>query len=430
MESVVSGLMNQANGVIGNNIGRLRKQLGITQELLANRLGVSYQAVSKWENGQSCPDILLIPILADVFGVTIDELFGRTVHNIDLRKGLVLEYLFDGNVRDTSGEGHHGRLEGGNYGEDRFGRKGGALVLDGGSHYVRIDQPPILVNDAFSVSVWCYYDAHKILRGWHSAIVSQDGHHQNRAMQLSTKDEYITFHGFLREPDLSMNTKIVKEHWYHVVITYEESRYRMVVNGRLVAERTGSFTPYNKEPMYVGRKSTDEPYFFFQGRIDDLRIYNRAMQDREIEALYLESGYKPAPMPHVESAEEPIPVLEGLDDIRMIFTKDTIDSAADWYTRNLGFNILMQEESFFILTLYNSPNMILECVKARELESGHEASFIFKTNRDIVELSSYLSAAGARIEQIRDEGFAWFLDFMDPYGQAWIIMREKGSHLS
>lgn len=420
--------MIQANNVINGNIGRLRKQLGITQEQLANKLGVSYQAVSKWENGQSCPDILLIPMLADVFGVTIDEIFGRTIHNIDLRKGLVLEYLLDGNVRDTSGEGRHGRLEGGHYVIDRFGRQGGALALDGRNHYVRIDQPPILSNDAFSISVWCYYDTHKILRGWHSAIVSQDGHNQNRALQLSTKDEYITLHGFLREPDLSMNAKIVKEHWYHVTMIYEESRYRMYVNGRLVAERSGSFTPYNEERMYIGRKSTDEPYFFFQGRIDDLRIYNRALENREIEALYLEGGYKPAPMPQVESVEELIPVLEGLDDIRMLFAKDTMEAAAEWYTRNLGFNILMQEEGFYMLTLYNSPNLLLECRKGMEPESGQEASFIFKTNRDIEELRSYLSAAGAGIEQIRDEGFAWFLDFTDPFGQAWIIMREKGSH--
>lgn len=55
----------------------LRKKNGLTQEALAERLGVTYQAVSKWENGQSCPDIALLPQLADVYGVTIDSLFGR-----------------------------------------------------------------------------------------------------------------------------------------------------------------------------------------------------------------------------------------------------------------------------------------------------------------------------------------------------------------
>ena len=58
-------------------IVKYRKELGLTQEGLAQRLGVTNQAVSKWESGQSCPDIALLPALADIFGITIDQLFGR-----------------------------------------------------------------------------------------------------------------------------------------------------------------------------------------------------------------------------------------------------------------------------------------------------------------------------------------------------------------
>ena len=65
------------NDVIGTNIAKLRKEKNMTQEQLANLMGISYQAVSKWENGLSSPDVSSFPILADTFGVTIDELFGR-----------------------------------------------------------------------------------------------------------------------------------------------------------------------------------------------------------------------------------------------------------------------------------------------------------------------------------------------------------------
>ena len=58
-------------------IVRSRKALGLTQEGLAQKLGVTNQAVSKWESGQSCPDLALLPRIADLFGITIDELFGR-----------------------------------------------------------------------------------------------------------------------------------------------------------------------------------------------------------------------------------------------------------------------------------------------------------------------------------------------------------------
>ena len=62
---------------IGNQIAHFRKSLNLTQEALARALGVTNQAVSKWESNQACPDIQLLPVLADLFHVTIDELFGR-----------------------------------------------------------------------------------------------------------------------------------------------------------------------------------------------------------------------------------------------------------------------------------------------------------------------------------------------------------------
>lgn len=60
---------------IGNKIKNLRRQKNVSQEVLARYLGVSFQAVSKWESGTTMPDIALIPALASFFGVSIDELF-------------------------------------------------------------------------------------------------------------------------------------------------------------------------------------------------------------------------------------------------------------------------------------------------------------------------------------------------------------------
>lgn len=62
---------------LGETIGALRKAKGMTQEQFANRLGLTFQAVSKWENNASYPDITLLPQIADIFDVTIDALFGR-----------------------------------------------------------------------------------------------------------------------------------------------------------------------------------------------------------------------------------------------------------------------------------------------------------------------------------------------------------------
>ena len=59
---------------IGKRICALRKAKGMKQEELAQRLDISGQAVSKWENDQTCPDVSQLPRLAEVFGVTTDYL--------------------------------------------------------------------------------------------------------------------------------------------------------------------------------------------------------------------------------------------------------------------------------------------------------------------------------------------------------------------
>lgn len=61
---------------LGKRIVHNRKRLGLTQDALAERLGVTPQAVSKWENDQSCPDIAMLPRLAEIFGITTDSLLG------------------------------------------------------------------------------------------------------------------------------------------------------------------------------------------------------------------------------------------------------------------------------------------------------------------------------------------------------------------
>lgn len=62
---------------IGKRISAHRKKLGMTLDQLGEKLGLTAQAVSKWENDLSCPDITVLPKLADIFGITTDALLGR-----------------------------------------------------------------------------------------------------------------------------------------------------------------------------------------------------------------------------------------------------------------------------------------------------------------------------------------------------------------
>ena len=78
---------------IGEKIRTLRLQKAMTQEQLAERLGISYQSVSRWENGVTYPDIEFLPTIAKLFSVSTDYLLGQ---NEDEKKNFCIFSFFTG----------------------------------------------------------------------------------------------------------------------------------------------------------------------------------------------------------------------------------------------------------------------------------------------------------------------------------------------
>ena len=72
------------NLLIGENIKRIRLARSLTQEEVASHLGISFQAISKWERGDGYPDIEMLPVLANYLGISLDELLG--VSEIDRKE--------------------------------------------------------------------------------------------------------------------------------------------------------------------------------------------------------------------------------------------------------------------------------------------------------------------------------------------------------
>ncbi len=78
----------------GENLKKLRKSKDLTQEAFADFLGMSFQAISKWERGESYPDITMLPTIASFFGVTVDSLLGTNeIENEKKRSEYIEEYL-------------------------------------------------------------------------------------------------------------------------------------------------------------------------------------------------------------------------------------------------------------------------------------------------------------------------------------------------
>jgi len=69
--------------ILSGNIARYRKDSNLTQEALADKLGITFQAVSKWETGQSVPDTMLLPEIAKILNVSVDKLLGYVASRND-----------------------------------------------------------------------------------------------------------------------------------------------------------------------------------------------------------------------------------------------------------------------------------------------------------------------------------------------------------
>ncbi|MBQ4113211.1 MAG: helix-turn-helix transcriptional regulator [Clostridia bacterium] len=103
---------------IAENIKRLRQDSQLTQAQLADRLGVSYQAVSRWENETTYPDIELLPSIASLFGVTVDYLLGSTAE--DQKESLMRDWNKFKTITDPHARVSHLRMMHRNFPEDAY----------------------------------------------------------------------------------------------------------------------------------------------------------------------------------------------------------------------------------------------------------------------------------------------------------------------
>lgn len=204
------------------------------------------------------------------------------------RDGLVAEYLFNDNADDTSGNGFHGVVKGAKPSHDRFGKANSAYTFDGKDDYILVSPPPRLTDVALTVSVWTRCD-NPTRRGWHDCIICQDNGDDNdrsrRIFQLSLLWDRVVWHRMVEAPDPFTIDPVTAGTWYHCAAVFGDGVHRLYVNGALNNSVRHRLRVHSEEPLYIGRKGTDEPVFYFSGAIDDIRIYNRALTEEEIQLL-------------------------------------------------------------------------------------------------------------------------------------------------
>jgi hypothetical protein len=158
------------------------------------------------------------------------------------------------------------------------GKFGPALSFDGVNDYVSIASKPITAGP-FSVSTWSNITGSGI-----QAIYSQSS--ANIAMYIRP-DVSNTFETVVdgANGDFSPNNSFVAGNWYNFVMTYDGANVRGYVNGKLAIGPTARTAVYTGGTGELGRYNSGSSYT--TGLIDDIRIYNRALNADEIQALYL-----------------------------------------------------------------------------------------------------------------------------------------------
>jgi hypothetical protein len=202
------------------------------------------------------------------------------------RSGLISEWLFEGNSDDTSGRGHHGIARGTVLSEDRFGRANAAYSFDGVGAYLSVPNHSDfnLIGD-YAFSAWIYQKSAKpdgsfrILDkataarcdGWN--LDTWDGS-TGRRIRLDVACPWS-----MSDTVYSLNE------WHHVVASVSQGYVTFYLDGRIDGGGYISATPINSLDLYVGTAHSNSS-LFFDGSIDDVRVYSRPLAPSEVGALY------------------------------------------------------------------------------------------------------------------------------------------------
>ncbi|RPI04657.1 MAG: hypothetical protein EHM64_09290 [Ignavibacteriae bacterium] len=211
-------------------------------------------------------------------------------------------YPFNGNVNDESGNGNNGINNGASLTTDRFGNTGKAYSFNGSNNDIRVPNSNILnfgVGD-FSFSLWIFKNADQ-----YNGILSKDnfdnntiynGIHFSEWPDISNERNGIGFNTRNTANSLEAEARypisnFANATWYHIVGQRKANILYLYVNGILcktMAEPAPIDVSTNVD-MWFGSLHGNQQYL--DGKLDDIRIYNRALSATEVDVLYHEGGW-------------------------------------------------------------------------------------------------------------------------------------------
>jgi hypothetical protein len=208
----------------------------------------------------------------------------------NLTDGLIGYWPFDGNAKDQSGNNNHGTVVGATLTEDRFGNSNSAYEFNGINNYINCGNNLNITSETtYSISAWIYAENN----------LTNDGHIFGG--RYGDRDSFILMPDgkiFLRLDDSGSTStgSIIWNQWNHVIAVYKyetsneqkDSNVSYYINGIYdstpnISWHNGVFDTWTSGNRWIGWESRFNKYF--KGKIDDIRIYNRALNEKEIKFL-------------------------------------------------------------------------------------------------------------------------------------------------
>jgi hypothetical protein len=229
---------------------------------------------------------------------TYFKLFEVGFKECSINDGLVAWYPFNGNANDASGNGNNGTVNGSTLTTDRFGNANSAYSFNGTNNSMDVQNSSSLSlpNDLLSISFWLNVLSYPV--SGETMLISKYSGIGTTTSGFMTEfsNNYFLYRyqsttggwGFLQIPYSSLPTA---GSWFNVVITTNAGYDKLYINGVLAASNTTKHNSHigsNTSNLKFGIGPSQNPQSYYNGKIDDIRIYNKELLQVDVNALYNE----------------------------------------------------------------------------------------------------------------------------------------------
>ncbi len=196
----------------------------------------------------------------------------------NVASGLVASYPFSGNAQDTSGNGNNATVNGASLTADRFGTPSSAYSFNGTSNYLRIaDSASLNITGDLTISAWIRTSTPGQIIFSNMLEVSPHSGYSLRTLS----DGRIQF--ISGDQHLFGTSPVTTGLWTHVAVTLAGTTATSYINGLIDNSGTVGVPTTSSVDQTIGASYT--PFYFWNGALDEINVYNRALSPSEIQEL-------------------------------------------------------------------------------------------------------------------------------------------------